>query len=115
MAGLVGTAMMLLESSGRGGRIELDAIPCPPGIDLARFLLAFPSFGFLLTAKAEHVGQVLSVFAARDIACAAIGTVDSSRKVGLWRDDEDIEIWDFSKPFIGCGPKPFSALAAGTL
>ena len=104
MAGLVGTAMMLLESSGCGARIDVDAVPCPPGVDLGRLLLAFPSFGFVLTAKPSDVGAVVSRFAARDIACAAIGTVDASRKVRLWRDGDEIEIWDFDRPFIGCGP-----------
>ena len=112
MAGLVGTAMMLCEASGRGARIEIDAVPCPPGVDLARLLMAFPSFGFLLTAKREHVGPVLTAFAARDIACAAIGTLDSTRCLRLWRDDEEVVIWDFAKPFIGCAPK--APLAAGS-
>ncbi len=102
MAGLVGTTMMLLESSGRGGRIEIDAVPCPPDIDLAKMLLAFPSFGFVLSVAPEKVGAVLARFAARDIACAAIGTVDSSQTMRLWRDGEEVEVWDFSHPFIGC-------------
>ncbi len=103
MAGLVGSAMMLLESSGCGARIDVDAIPCPPGVDLARLLLAFPSFGFVLTAKPNAVGAVISRFAARDIACAAIGVVDDTRRVRLWRDEKEIELWDFNRPFIGCG------------
>ena len=110
MAGLVGTAMMLCEGSGVGVRIEVDAVPCPAGVDLACFLLAFPSFGFVLSVAPDKVGSVLSRFAARDIACAAVGRIDDSRKVRLWRDEHKIEIWDLSRPFIGCGP----ALAAAT-
>ncbi len=104
MAGLVGTAMMLCEASGVGVRIEVDAVPCPADVDLARFLLAFPSFGFILSVTPDKVGPVLSRFAARDIACAAVGHVDGSRKVRLWRDEDEIEVWDLSRPFIGCGP-----------
>ena len=102
MAGLVGTAMMLLEASQRGARIEIDAVPCPPGVELDRFLMAFPSFGFLLTAHPRDVGALITRFADRDIACAAIGTVDGSKKVRLWRDHEEVEIWDVAQPFIGC-------------
>lgn len=102
MAGLVGTAMMLLETSGRGGRIDVDAIPCPSGIALERFLMAFPSFGFVLSVRPETVGTVVARFCARDIACAAIGMVDASRKMRLWRDGDEAEIWDFARPFIGC-------------
>ncbi len=104
MAGLVGTAMMLCEASGVGARIDVDAVPCPPGVDLARFLLAFPSFGFVLTARAENVGAVIGRFASRGIACAAIGSVDATAKVRLCRDGEEVEVWDFARPFIGCAP-----------
>lgn len=104
MAGLVGTAIMLLEASGRGARIDIDAVPCPAGIDFARFLLAFPSFGFLLTARPDDVGAVLARFAVRGIACAAIGSVDDSRSVRLWRDGAEVEIWNVAQPLIGCGP-----------
>jgi hypothetical protein len=106
MAGLVGSAMMLLESSGRGARIDVDSIPCPPGIALERFLMAFPSFGFVLSAKPRDAGAVLARFSARGIACAVIGTVDNSLKARLWRDGEEVELWDFAKPFIGCARTP---------
>ena len=111
MAGLIGTAMMLCEASGVGARIDVDAIPCPAGVDLARFLLAFPSFGFVLSVAPDKVGAVLSRFAARDIACAGIGLIDGSRKLRLWRDDDEVEVWDFAKCFIGCGP---AELVGGT-
>ena len=104
MAGLVGSALMLFEASDVGACIDVDAIPCPPGVPLERFLLAFPSFGFVLTSKPGNVGEVLSRFAARDIACAAIGSVDRSGRVRLWRDDEEVGVWDFRRPFIGCSP-----------
>lgn len=104
MAGLVGTTMMLCEASEVGARIDVDAIPCPAGVDLARFLLAFPSFGFVLSIAPAKVGAVLSRFASRDIACAAIGAIDGSRKLRLWSDGDEIEIWDFERPFIGCRP-----------
>jgi AIR synthase-related protein len=102
MAGLVGTAMMLLESSKCGGWIDVDAVPCPAGVPLDRFLMAFPSFGFILSAAPTDVGAVIARFAARDIACAAIGRADGSGKVRLVRDQEEIEIWDFATSFIGC-------------
>jgi AIR synthase-related protein len=109
MAGLIGSAMMLLESSGCGARIDVDAVPCPAGIALERFLMAFPSFGFVLTAKPADAGAVLERFASRGIACAVVGGVDATRKTRLWRDGAEVEIWDFVRPFIGCGPAPAAA------
>ncbi len=104
MAGLVGSAMMLLESSGCGARIDVDAVPCPAGVPLERFLLAFPSFGFVLAAKPGQAGAILDTFSRRDIACAVVGQVDASRKARLWRDGDEVEVWDFDRPFIGCRP-----------
>lgn len=105
MAGLVGTAMMLAESSGRGAMIEVDAIPIPPQASLDRFLLAFPSYGFLLTARPSSVGAVIEQFAERDIACAAIGTMNATSRVQLWRDGRATDVWNFERPFIGCLPR----------
>lgn len=109
MAGLVGTAIMLCEASGCGACIDVAAVPCPAGVDLARFLLAFPSFGFVLSVAPVAVGAVLTRFAARDIACAAVGAVDDSRAVRLWRDGEEAPVWDLQRPFIGCGAAAQSA------
>src|SRR4051812_14266933 len=49
MGGIVGTALMLLEASGVGGTLSLDSVPRPAGVSWASWLLAFPSFGFLLS------------------------------------------------------------------
>ena len=101
MAGLVGSAMMLVEASGRGARIDVAAIPCPSGVALERFVLAFPSFGFVLTVKSNDADDVVARFDSRGISCAAIGTIDNSHKIHLRRDSEEVELWDFANPFIG--------------
>ena len=103
MAGLVGTAAMLLEASERGGWIEVDAVPRPPDVDLARFLLAFPSYGFLLAVRPDAVDAVVARFADRSIACAAVGGVDATRRLRLRRERDEVEVWDFARPFIGAG------------
>lgn len=106
MAGALGTALMLLECSRVGARIDLDAIPRPPCIDsdgdFERWLLAFPSFGFLLAVREAHVEDVIERFAARSLACAAIGTVDGSRQVTLQQKGDSALLWDFrDAAFIG--------------
>jgi AIR synthase-related protein len=105
MAGVVGTALMLLECSALGATIDLDAIPRPNGVPLQRWLTAFPSFGFLLSVSDDHLEEVIARFTARDIACASIGRTDASHIVKLKRDDALEQLWDFSQePLIGCGP-----------
>ncbi|MGH8779709.1 sll0787 family AIR synthase-like protein [Paraburkholderia sp.] len=102
MAGVPGTALMLLECSRAGARIDLDAIPRPDGVDFERWLSAFPSFGFLLSVRERHVDEVIARFAARSLACAAIGTVDASREVVITRRGDAALLWNFGdEPFIG--------------
>ena len=101
MAGTLGTALMLIECSRAGARIDLDAIPRPEGVDFERWLTAFPSFGFLLAVREQHVDEVTARFAARSLACAAIGTVDASREAIVEQGGEAALLWDFrDAPFI---------------
>lgn len=101
MAGAVGTAMMLLECSGVGARIDLDAIPRPDGVPLLRWLSSFPSYGFVLSVSPAQAAAVTARFAARDIACAVVGQVDATRQVRLRAGGEEALLWDFgSDAFI---------------
>jgi len=103
MAGTIGTAMMLLEASNCGAMIDLAAIPKPPDIPLETWLLAFPSFGFLLSAPPAHTGRILSLFAARNIAAAAIGQVNVSSQLHLTFGEDAALAWDFSaENFMFC-------------
>lgn len=110
MAGVVGTALMLLECSSVGALIDIDAIPRPEGVALQRWLTAFPSYGFLLSVADDKLDEVIRRFAARDIACAAIGRTDASRTVGVQQRGAVAQLWDFKQqPLIGCGPGPRTA------
>lgn len=103
MAGIVGTALMLLECSGVGAAIALDRIPRPENVPLARWLTAFPSYGYLLSVAPDRLDAVLGRFTARGIAAAAIGSVDASRVVRIAEAGAEAVVWDFgSSPLIGC-------------
>ena len=95
MAGLVGTAAMLLDCSDAGATIDLAAIPRPAGVPLERWLLMFPSFGFILAAPPTQVDRVIGSFAARDIAAAAVGTCDATRELRIRDGKEIATIWRF--------------------
>jgi uncharacterized protein len=76
--GIVGTLAMLLECSHTGAELWLDQLPQPPpspGVDLERWLIAFPSFGYLLTANPANTDAIIAQFSARDITCARVGTI----------------------------------------
>jgi AIR synthase-related protein len=105
MAGVAGTALMLLECSGIGAEIDLAAIPRPAGVALERWLATFPSYGFLLSVDSRHTDEVLQRFGARGLACAVIGRTNASRQAHLLLDGQRELLWDFAaQDLIGCGP-----------
>lgn len=111
MAGLVGTAAMLMECSGVGGLIDVGAVPRPEAVALERWLLSFPSYGYLLGVDPRHTGAVLERFTSRGIAAARIGSVDPSRRLRLADGTGEATVWDFAEsPLIGCArPSPHPA------
>ena len=114
MGGLVGTTLMLLEGSDVGATLNLDALPRPTGIPWATWLLAFPSYGFVLSVAPARSQQVLSRFIARGISAAVVGRIDDSRRLTLESENEsDGEghrpqalLWDLAQaPLTGFGKR----------
>ncbi len=102
MGGVVGSLLMLLETSGAGAVLDLDAVPRPEDVPLERWLLAFPSYGFVLSVRPERAAAVQAAFARRDIACAAVGSVDGSRRLTLRAGGAEETLWDLAKePLTG--------------
>ena len=81
--GIIGTAIMLAECSHVGIDIDVTAIPLPAGVALDRWLVTFPSFGYLLAVAPEHVADVVTRFTARGISAAVIGAVVAGAEVAL--------------------------------
>jgi AIR synthase-related protein len=96
MGGLFGSLLMLLESSGVGARLDLDAVPRPPGVDSTRWLLTFPSYGFLLAVPPERCAPVLASFAARELSAAVVGSFDGSGTLSLCSGTQREVAWDLS-------------------
>jgi AIR synthase-related protein len=104
-AGLAGTLLMMLEASGAGAVLDLDRVPVPRGVDLDRWLLTFPSFGFLLATAPAHVERVQAVLRAQGLACEDVGAVDASRRLRLARGGHEASLWDLAAtPFTGFAP-----------
>jgi AIR synthase-related protein len=105
MAGAIGTALMLAEASAVGMVIDPAAIPRPEGVELVRWLCSFPSFGFLLTAAPDDAPAIMARFAARGIACAAIGRCDAGTRLDLIEEGRRVTFWDLAEaPLTGCRP-----------
>ena len=102
--GIAGTALMLAECSGVGITIDPARIS-PPAGDLRRWMTAFPSFGFLLSAKPENAPAVLSRFHKRDIGAEVIGTVTQGSALTLTDGAAYHLIWDHAAaPYLGLAP-----------
>ena len=106
MAGVIGTALMLLECSGLGAVMNMQAIPRPEGAPLLRWLTAFPSFGYILAVPPVNLAAVLSHFTARGIAAAQVGVTDASGEVRIADGSGEEVLWNFDEsPLIGCGSR----------
>lgn len=107
--GVVGTAIMLAETSGVAIAIDPESVPGPAGVPLERWLTSFPSFGYLLAVKPQDVGAVTLRFAERGIAAADIGAITAGSEVALVSGGARDVVWDHARtPFIGCSPKAFA-------
>jgi AIR synthase-related protein len=76
--GVVGTLAMLLQCSQVGAELWLDQIPRPDQVELTRWLVSFPSFGFLLSVDPSQVANVTALFTEREIVSARVGTITES-------------------------------------
>jgi selenophosphate synthetase-related protein len=91
---------MLLEVSGKGATIDLDAIPRPDlkenGMTFEQWVRIYPGMGFVLTAREPDVKEVCRRFAAAGMTAAVIGTIDSSRELRITYKGEDSSVFDFA-------------------
>lgn len=102
MGGIIGTLLMLLETSNCGAVLNLDAIPCPKELPLERWLVSFPSYGFLLSVRPDNVAAVQSSFRHQNLVCEVVGEVQQDQKLVLTSATESVVFWDLStQPLTG--------------
>jgi selenophosphate synthetase-related protein len=99
-AGIIGTISIMLENSGKGGCIDLEAIPRPSEVALIDWLRCFQSFGFILSVKPEKSKEVQAIFSSRMISSRIIGKVSEEPIVKLKQEQEFIILFDFRKDEI---------------
>lgn len=104
--GCIGTLGMMLESSSKGGSVDIEKIPAPEGVDLIRWILSYQGCGFVFACPPENSAEVIKIF--NDVGCAGavVGKVDDSRKLTLSHGGETGVLFDFTADMItGCVPK----------
>jgi uncharacterized protein len=81
--GVIGTLNMLLECSNVGAELWLDRLPRPENVTLERWLISFPSFGYLLSVAREDSSKTMALFKECGIACVAVGQMTASQSLVL--------------------------------
>jgi selenophosphate synthetase-related protein len=105
MPGVAGSLLQLCESAGGlGCALDLDALPAPPGVPLERWLLTFPSYGFLVVGDAEALAARAG---AAGLAAAPVGTLDATGALRLAADGREELVWDLTdEPLTGLRHPP---------
>jgi len=104
MGGILGTLLMLLETSNCGAVLHLDRIPLPPTLPLEDWLTRFPSYGFLLSVRPHQVPMIQSYFHQRHLVCETIGTIQAEPKLLLQSFSQTEVFWDLQQhPLTGFG------------
>jgi hypothetical protein len=96
MPGVAGSLLQMLELAGCGATLDLDRLPRPGGVALERWLVTFPSFGFVLAAAPADADEACDAFARRGLACAPCGIFDDTRVLRLAGGGESAEVWDLA-------------------
>jgi AIR synthase-related protein len=102
MAGLVGTLLMLLETSGCGAHLDLAAVPAPAisGTDALRWLQAFPSFGYLLATRPELSTRVLERCQRYGVNAALVGEARAGGVLEIAYGEQRVKHWDLTREAV---------------
>jgi AIR synthase-related protein len=105
MAGLIGSVLMLLESSGKGAEIHIEKIPKPYDIPLREWLITFPSYGFILSIRPQYTTEVKKIFNSIKLTCGVIGKIIGGSNVLFVKNGVEKRLfWDIEvQPLIGIG------------
>lgn len=81
--GIIGTLAMLCACSEIGVTLDLDSLPRPAGTDFEKWLISFPSYGYLLSVSAENFPAVRTLFSEAGITCESIGSFVPEKGIHL--------------------------------
>lgn len=88
MGGIIGTLAMFVKAAGVGAELYLDQVPKPDGVDWVKWLISFPSFGYLFTCKSGTEEACIDLFKSHNIQCAAIGTIIDNQEIVVRLNEE---------------------------
>lgn len=107
MPGIAGSLLQMIEGANVGATLDVDALPRPDDVPLERWILTFPSFGFLLAAPEQHADAAVAAFTGRGLACARCGRFDGTRTLKLASGGAEVTAWDLAgTPLTGLSESP---------
>lgn len=92
MGGIVGTLAMLTQSSEVGANIKLTSIPRPEGVPWEKWLVSFPSFGYLFTCSPVDIEKIQQLFNDSKVSCEPIGIIAEERDIIVSYENDEIKI-----------------------
>ena len=97
MPGVAGSMLQMLELAECGAQLAVDRLPRPTDVALDRWLVTFPSFGFIMAAPPEMVSDVITAFTDQAIACAHCGEFTTGQSLVLSDGPIRREAWDLAR------------------
>jgi selenophosphate synthetase-related protein len=92
----------MVELAGCGATLDLDRLPRPEGVPLERWLVTFPSFGYVLAAPAGSGEEACAVFRARGLAAQVCGSFDAAPVLLIAAGGDTAAVWDLERePLTG--------------
>ena len=102
--GSLGSAGMLLEASGAGGRVDVNSIPRPDNVELVQWLKAYQGCGFVVTCEPTQTESVAREFSRRGLTATACGSVEDGNRMSIESEGNREVLFDFSTDTLGCRP-----------
>ena len=91
--GIVGTLAMLANCSQVGAVLQLDTMYCPEDTSWLKWLISFPSYGYLLAVKPQQVEAVQALFANENsLFVGDVGQFTAERQLMLATDQERLPL-----------------------
>lgn len=111
--GIIGTCALFAESSRVGMTLDIDSIQKPPEYPLEDWLCTFPSFGYLMAVKPEHINALTEHFTRNGISASAIGTIDDTQTLAIRQENRREVVRDLKlEPLTGCASVTTSAMTS---
>ncbi|UCE38233.1 MAG: methanogenesis marker 2 protein [Thermoplasmata archaeon] len=101
--GCLGTLGMLLETSRKGGGVDLSLIPRPENEDFTQWLKAYQGCGFVLTCKPGDTKEVIYTLERVGLSSEKVGEITDDNKLSIICKNESEILFDFTEDIItGC-------------